>query len=106
LEETIRYTKCLYDHQKGRPTFQKGWEERMKSKVEQRKKGTKPPFFKNTSQGKPTSKEPRMTKTMGQRPRKPPIQCWGCGGDHMYRDFPHRGENVRTVHNVQQYVTV
>jgi hypothetical protein len=39
---------------------------------------------------------------MGQRPRKPPIQCWGCGGDDMYIDFPHRGKKVRIVHNVQQ----
>jgi hypothetical protein len=74
--------------------------------MEQRKKGTKPPFFINNSQGQPTPKEPRMTETMGKRPRKPPIQCWGCGGDHMYRDFPHRGEKVRIVHNVQQDETV
>jgi hypothetical protein len=74
--------------------------------MEQRKKGTKPPFFRNNSQGQLASKEPRMTETLGQRPRKPPIQCWGCGGDHMYRDFPHRGEKVRIVHNVQQDDTV
>jgi hypothetical protein len=35
-------------------------------------------------------------------PRQPPIQCWGCGGDHMYIYFTHRGEKVRIVHNVQQ----
>jgi hypothetical protein len=43
---------------------------------------------------------------MGKILRKPPIQCLGCGGDHMYKDFPHRGEKVRTVHNVQQVATV
>jgi hypothetical protein len=48
--------------------------------------------------------EPRMTETMGKRPRKQPIKCWGCEGDHMYRDFPHRGEKVRIVHNVQQVI--
>jgi hypothetical protein len=85
LEETIRRDKFLYDQHRGRPTFQKAWEDKKKSKMDQRKKGTKPPFFKNNSQGQPTSKEPRMTETMGKRPRKPPIQCWGCGGDHMYR---------------------
>jgi hypothetical protein len=47
-----------------------------------------------------------MTKTLGQIPRHPPIQCWGCKGDHMYRDFPHRGEKVRIVHNVQQVDTM
>jgi hypothetical protein len=43
-----------------------------------------------------------MTKLVGQRPRKQPMKCWGCEGDHMYKDFPHRREKVRTVHNVQQ----
>jgi hypothetical protein len=47
-----------------------------------------------------------MTKTMGKRPRQQPMKCWGCEGDHMYRYFPHRGEKVRIVHNVQQDDTV
>jgi hypothetical protein len=34
LEETIRNSRCLYDQQKGRPTLQKAWEDKMKSKVE------------------------------------------------------------------------
>jgi hypothetical protein len=38
----------------------------MKSKVEYRKKGTKPPFFRNTAQGQPTPKEPRMMETVGK----------------------------------------
>jgi hypothetical protein len=41
-----------------------------------------------------------------QRPRKPPIQCWGCKGDHMFRDCPQTGEKVRFVHNVQQVETM
>jgi hypothetical protein len=47
LEETIRHDECLYDQQNGKPTFEKAWEDKMKSKVEQRKKGNKPPFFRN-----------------------------------------------------------
>jgi hypothetical protein len=39
LDETIRRTKCLYEQQRGRPIFQKAWEDKMKSKVDQRKKG-------------------------------------------------------------------
>jgi hypothetical protein len=74
--------------------------------MEQMKKGTKPPFFINNSQGQLASKEPRMTEKLGKIPRKPPIQCWGCGGDHMYRDSPHIGEKVRIVHNVQQVDTM
>jgi hypothetical protein len=72
----------------------------MKTKVEQRKKGTKPPFFKNTTQGQPTPKESRMTETMGQKSRKQPIQCWSCGGYHMHIYYPKRGEKVRIVHSV------
>jgi hypothetical protein len=70
--------------------------------MEKRKKGTKPPFFKNNPQGQSPSREPRMIETGGKIPRQPPIQCWGCRGDHMYRYFPHRGEKVRVVHNVQE----
>jgi hypothetical protein len=47
-----------------------------------------------------------MIETGGKIPRKPPIQCWGCGGDHMYRYCPHIGEKVRIVHNVKQDDTV
>jgi hypothetical protein len=101
MEETIRRAKCIYYQQRGRPHFQKAWEGKNKRKIEQRKKGTKPSFFRNTYQGKPTLKEPEMTKTMGKRPRKPPIQCWGCREDHMYRYFPHIGEKVRIVQNSQ-----
>ena len=47
-----------------------------------------------------------MIEIGGQRPRQPPIQCWGCKGDHMFRDCPHRGEKLRIVHNVQHVDTV
>jgi hypothetical protein len=38
---------------------------------------------------------------MGKTQRNPPIQCWGCGGDYMYRDFPHICEKLRFVQKVQ-----
>jgi hypothetical protein len=87
-------------------TFQKSWEDKNKNNMEHRKKRTKPPFFRNNPQGQTTSREPRMTETVGQRPRQQPIQCWSCGGYHMYRDCPHNGEKVRTVHNIQQVDTM
>jgi hypothetical protein len=102
LKDIIRRATCLYDQQKTRPTFQKYWEEKNKFNMDQRKKGTKPPLFRNNPQGHPTSREPRVIEVGGQGPRQPPIQCWGCKGDHMFRDCPHRGEKVRIVHNVQQ----
>jgi hypothetical protein len=106
LEETIWRAKCLYDQHKSRPNFQKAWEEKNKFKMDQRKKGSKPPFFKNNPQGQQAPREPKTIETGGQRPRQPPIQCWGCKGDHMYRDCPQRGEKWRTVHNVQQAETM
>jgi hypothetical protein len=106
MEETIRHAKCLYDQQRRRLNFQKSWEETIKIKVEQRKKGDKPPFFINTAQGQPTPNEPRMTETVGKNSRKQPIQCWGCGRDHMHRDFPQGGEKVRTSHSVKQTAIV
>jgi hypothetical protein len=39
-------------------------------------------------------------------PRKQPVQCWGCEGNHLYRDFPHKGEIMRTVHNIQEVETI
>jgi hypothetical protein len=30
------------------------------------------------------------------------MQCWGCKGDHKYRDFPHKVDKVRFFHNVEQ----
>ena len=68
-----RRAKCLYDQQKARPTFQKSWEDKKKFKMDQRKKGAKPPFFINNPQGQKIPKESIMIDTGSQRPRKPPI---------------------------------
>jgi hypothetical protein len=106
LEETVRRVKCIYEQQRGRLNFQKDWEGKMKSKVEQRKNGPKPPFFINIVQGKTTLKESRMMEIVEKNPWKQPIQCLSCGGDHMHRDFPQRGDKVKTMYNVQQVVTI
>jgi hypothetical protein len=46
-----------------------------------------------------------MLETFGKIPRQKPIKCWGCERDHMYRDFPQRGDK-RIVHNIQEDDTV
>jgi len=74
--------------------------------VEQRKKGVKPPFSRNIVQGKMTLQKPIMSETTGQNSWKQPMQFWGCGGNHMYTDYPKIGDKSRTVHSVQQDVTV
>jgi hypothetical protein len=68
--------------------------------MDQRKKGIKPPFLRNNYQGKPASKKPRMIEEIWKIPRKPPIECWGCGGDNVLRYCPHKGEKVNTSYNV------
>jgi predicted aspartyl protease len=47
-----------------------------------------------------------MTDSLGKRPRQQPIKCWGCEGDHMYKYCPHKGDRMRTVHNIQEVDTV
>jgi hypothetical protein len=42
---------------------------------------------------------PRKNTPWEKRGR-PPIQCWGFKEDHMYKDFPHKKDRVKTVHNV------
>jgi hypothetical protein len=39
-------------------------------------------------------------------PRPPPMECWGCKGNHRYRDCPHRKDKARFVHIVQQAETM
>jgi hypothetical protein len=82
----------------------------MKGKRDQRQKGFKPPFFKNKSQenkqGKSTQNEHKTTDSFGKMPRKQLVQCWGCNGNHLYRHHPHKGERIRTIHNIQEVETV
>jgi hypothetical protein len=69
LEETIRREKCLYDQHRGSPNFQRAWEDKNKFKKEQRQKGNKPPFFRNSPRGLQVLREPRMDEIGGKRPR-------------------------------------
>jgi hypothetical protein len=106
MEETIRRAKCLYEQQREKPTFQKAWEDKKKFKKEQRQKANKPPFFRNSPQGQPSFREPRKAEVGGQLPRKTTMECWGCKGNHRYKDCPHRNDKTRVVHNVQQAETM
>jgi hypothetical protein len=95
LEETIRRERHLYEKIKGRPIFKKACNDKMKGKKDQTHKGFKPPFFKNNSQenqqGQVSKNEHNIADSFGKRPRQQLVQCWGCEGNHLYRDFPHKG---------------
>jgi hypothetical protein len=85
--------------------FQKAWNDKMKGKKDQRKKGFKLPFFRNNSQanqqGQATQNEEKNAYSFGKRSRQQPIICWGCEGNNLYRDCPHKGEIMKTFHNIQ-----
>jgi hypothetical protein len=110
LEETIRRARRLYEQSKGRPVFPKSWNDKMKDKKDQRQKNCKPPFFRNNFQanqhGQVTQKEDKTADSFGKRPRQQSVQCWGCGGNHLHKDFPHKGERMGTVHNIQEAKTM
>jgi hypothetical protein len=106
MEEIIRKEKFLYEKKGERPILRKAWNDQRKLKKEPRQKGKKPSFFRNSLQGQPSFREPRRTEEGAQRQRLTPIQCWGCQGNHKYRDCPHKNGKARTVHNVQQDETV
>jgi hypothetical protein len=77
----------------------------MKGKEDQRKKGFKPPIFKKNTQankqGHSTQNEHKTAYSFGKRPRQQPVKCWGCEGNPLYREFPHKGEIMRNFHNIQ-----
>jgi hypothetical protein len=47
-----------------------------------------------------------MIEYLGKRPIHLPIKCSGCEGDHMYKYCPHRGDKMKTMHNIQQEETL
>jgi hypothetical protein len=47
-----------------------------------------------------------MRNSMGKRPRQHPIRCWGCEGDQLYKNCPHKGDRMRIMHNNEEDDTV
>jgi hypothetical protein len=101
MEETIRRAKCLYEQQRENPTFWKAWHDQKRFKKEQRQKGNMPPFFKNGPGEQSSFRDPRKVEGSEKMPRAPPMECWGCKGNHRYKERPHRKDKARTVHTVQ-----
>jgi hypothetical protein len=42
-----------------------------------------------------------MENLLGKRLRKQPIKYWVHDGNKLYRDFPHKGERMMIIHNIQ-----
>jgi hypothetical protein len=43
-----------------------------------------------------------MTHSLGGKPRQHPIKCLRCEGDNFYKYYPHKGEMMRIVHNIEE----
>jgi hypothetical protein len=39
-------------------------------------------------------------------PKRKPLECWDCRGDHLRRDCPLRQQNSRKIYNLQEATTV
>jgi hypothetical protein len=121
LEDTIHKARYCYEKIKHKEALHTDW--KKKGKLGFKKKGFKPSKFKNHG------KCPRMslpTKSVyeqnfpsqgGNNPfgsapgktdnaKKEPLKCWGCGEEHLLRDYPHRHQNSRSFYNIQEATTV
>jgi hypothetical protein len=82
LEEAMRRENHLYEKSRGRPTFQKAWDDKNKGMMDERKKGFKPPFIRINSQayqqGQIARGEHKMIDSLGKSQMHHPIKCWGC----------------------------
>ena len=109
LTEAIRKDKYLYEQGRGRESLQKSWKEKKNVNSDQRRKGFKPPFNRNelnrNHQDQYAKGDFKKEDPLGKRGR-PPIQCWGCKEDHMYKDFPQRKDIMEIVNNIQEATTV
>jgi hypothetical protein len=38
--------------------------------------------------------------------KREPFKCWGCGEEHIMREFPYRKHNSRRVYNIQEAATI
>jgi hypothetical protein len=34
------------------------------------------------------------------------LKCWGCGEEHLLREFPHQQQNRKRIYNVQEATTI
>jgi hypothetical protein len=106
LEEVRRREKHLYEKSRGSPIFQKAWNDKMKGKNDQRKKVLSHPFSRTTSNKISKVNQPKMSTRLE-------IHLGKSQGNSLYNvgdvreityieDCPHKGEIMRTLHNIQE----
>ena len=97
----------MYEQSKGKRDFRRSWKDKKQDHQDQRKKGFKPPHFRGNSfqQRQGVANDRKVPETEGIRKRQP-IECWGCGGDHLQRFCPQQGKSTMAAHNIQEEDTV
>jgi hypothetical protein len=121
LEDTIRKATYCHEQYGHRAESRGDWKHKNGSKFQ--KKGSKSSGFKNykknhrmnfptrsvlqqnfpSADGNKTS-GPIPVKT--DNPKRKPLECWDCRGDHLRRDCPLRQQNSRKIYNMQEATTV
>eukprot|EP00253_Pinus_taeda_P026214 PITA_26214 len=110
MDEEIRKARLCYQQNKSKGENPgKRWTDKRGSKIPMGSKGARSSFQKGFSKGTSTKnptktqgrfKPPADSKYSEQQVRldtegaaRPPVQCWGCGGPHYIRNFPHRKDS-------------
>jgi hypothetical protein len=52
------------------------------------------------------NKTPGPIPVKTNNPKKEPLKFWGCGEEHLLRDYPHRQQNSRKIYNMQEATTI
>jgi signal recognition particle subunit SEC65 len=121
LEDTIRKARYCYEKFKNKAEPHKDW--KKKSKLGFKKKGFKSSRFKNHGKKSkmilPTKSvyQQNFPSQSGNKPfgsalgktdntKKEPLKCWGCGEEHLLRDYPHRKWDNRRIYNIQEATIV
>jgi hypothetical protein len=93
---------------KGKLGFKKKWFKSSKfknhGKISKMSLPTKSVYQKNFPShngNKPFVSAPRKSENT----KREPLKCWGCGEEHLLRDFPHRQQDKRRVYNIQEATT-
>ena len=121
LEDTIRKVMYFYEQFKNKTKSHKDQKKKITSRF--KKKGFKPSIFKiygkcckmilptkivyhgnflSHSGSKPFGEA--LGKT--DNTKREPLKCWGCGEEHLLRDYPHGQQNSQRIYNVQENTTV
>ena len=104
MDEAIRKARLCYQQAKTKMDQGKGWQPRKENRNSAGAKRSKTSNFRSSARNsinnqfgrnhqrirwpgedKTVEASSKPEQTQSQRP---PLQCWGCGAAHYYRDFP------------------